>query len=80
MSFFIIEMIYLKSISISLMNKKIFNKTKYFILFFLNNLLSDPANSSVIINGCAMVAKLGVAAAWAALMTFTTETYPTVVR
>lgn len=40
----------------------------------------NPANSSVIINGCAMVAKLGVAAAWAALMTFTTETYPTVVR
>ena len=41
---------------------------------------TDPENSSTIINGCAMVAKLGVAAAWAALMTFTTETYPTVVR
>ncbi|XP_061184984.1 solute carrier family 22 member 4-like [Saccostrea echinata] len=40
----------------------------------------NPTNSSTIINGCAMVAKLGVAAAWASLMTFTTETYPTVVR
>lgn len=49
-------------------------------LLNLNLCFTDPANSSTIINGCAMVAKLGVAAAWAALMTFTTETYPTVVR
>ncbi|XP_061184985.1 organic anion transporter 3-like [Saccostrea echinata] len=40
----------------------------------------DPTNSHAIINVFAMMAKLGVAAAWAALKTFTTETYPTVVR
>ncbi|XP_062616417.1 solute carrier family 22 member 4-like, partial [Saccostrea cucullata] len=40
----------------------------------------DAVNSPVVINLFAMMAKLGVAAAWAALKTFTTETYPTVVR
>lgn len=33
-----------------------------------------------LINGFALAAKFGVSAAWASIMTFTTEIYPTVVR
>lgn len=73
-------MIYFKSILIFLMNKKIFNKIKYFIFFFLNNFFLDLVNSLVIINGCVMVVKLGVVVVWVVLMMFIMEMYLMVVR
>lgn len=62
------------------MNKKIFNKIKYFIFFFLNNFFLDLVNSLVIINGCVMVVKLGVVVVWVVLMMFIMEMYLMVVR
>ncbi|XP_062570126.1 solute carrier family 22 member 4-like [Saccostrea cucullata] len=40
----------------------------------------DVPEKAGLINGFALAAKLGVSAAWPALMTFTTELYPTVIR
>lgn len=42
--------------------------------------LIDPPNAAQIINVAALIAKMGVSAGWASLITFTTESYPTVVR
>lgn len=40
----------------------------------------DPPDAAEIINVAALIAKMGVSAGWASLITFTTESYPTVVR
>lgn len=42
--------------------------------------LIDPPDAAEIINVAALIAKMGVSAGWASLITFTTESYPTVVR
>lgn len=42
--------------------------------------LIDPPDAAQIINVAALIAKMGVSAGWASLITFTTESYPTVVR
>lgn len=40
----------------------------------------DSGLQKTLINGFALAAKFGVSASWAAIMAFTTEVYPTVVR
>ncbi|XP_062619785.1 solute carrier family 22 member 4-like [Saccostrea cucullata] len=40
----------------------------------------DPPQAGEIINIAALISKMGVSAGWAALIIFTTESYPTVVR
>lgn len=47
-------------------------------LNFISDVDEDLQKS--LINGFALAAKFGVSASWAAIIAFTTEVYPTVVR